>query len=72
VPVSGKAALYFGVVYFFWPLDLIPDFLIPVIGSMDDVVLLLVCLRYLFYKTPPEVLQQHLAEISAGTVEREF
>jgi len=64
VPPSGKVAVVLGVAYFIWPLDLVPDFLIPVIGSFDDVALLLVSLRYLFYRTPPAVLEEHLAELT--------
>ena len=64
VPLSGKIVFALGVAYVAWPLDLIPDFLVPVIGSFDDVALLLVCLRYLFYRTPPAVLGEHLAELA--------
>jgi uncharacterized membrane protein YkvA (DUF1232 family) len=66
VPLLAKIAVCSSVAYLIWPLDIIPDFLVPVVGSFDDVALLLVCLRYLFYRTPPEVLQEHLKEIQSG------
>ena len=63
VPLSGKVVFFLGVAYVAWPLDLIPDFVIPFAGSFDDVALLLVCLRYLLYRTPPAVLAQHLTAL---------
>ena len=64
VPFSGKIVFALGVAYVAWPLDLIPDFLVPVAGSLDDVALLLVCLRQLFYRTPPAVMQEHLSQLA--------
>jgi uncharacterized membrane protein YkvA (DUF1232 family) len=64
VPLSGKIVFYLSIAYWIWPLDLIPALLQPVIGTFDDVVLLLIGLRYLFYKTPSAVLQEHLSALS--------
>ena len=66
VPIIGKIVLFLGVAYTLWPIDLIPDLLVPVIGSLDDVAVLLLSARYFFYQTPPAVLQEHLAELQAG------
>jgi len=55
-----------GIAYTIWPVDLIPDLLMPVIGSFDDLAVLLLCVRYLFYRTPPAVLQEHLQALQAG------
>lgn len=66
VPVLGKIIFFFGIAYTIWPVDLIPDLLMPVIGSVDDVIVLLLCARYLFYRTPPAVLQEHLSALQAG------
>ena len=66
VPLLGKAVFFLGIAYVVWPLDLIPDFMVPVIGSFDDAAVLLVCLRYLFHETPPAVLQEHLAALKTG------
>lgn len=68
VPLAAKAVFCLGLAYVAWPMDLIPDFLAPVIGSFDDVALLLVSVRYLLHKTPPEVLREHLLAIQAGNL----
>jgi uncharacterized membrane protein YkvA (DUF1232 family) len=65
VPILGKIVFFFGIAYTVWPFDLIPDLLVPVVGSFDDVALLLICSRYLFYRTPPDVLQEHLSALQA-------
>ncbi|MEJ2247909.1 MAG: DUF1232 domain-containing protein, partial [Acidobacteriota bacterium] len=64
VPLSGKIVFCLSIAYWIWPLDLIPALLQPVIGTFDDVALLLVGLRYLFYKTPAAVLQEHLSALN--------
>jgi uncharacterized membrane protein YkvA (DUF1232 family) len=61
VPAVAKAVFFLCVAYVVWPVDLIPDLLVPVIGSLDDVAVLLAGLRYLLYRTPPHVLQEHLS-----------
>ena len=66
VPVFAKIVFFFGVAYTLWPADLIPDLLLPVIGYADDVAVLLLCARYLFYQTPPEVLEEHLYSLQTG------
>jgi len=63
VPLMGKIVFCLGIAYVIWPLDLIPDFMVPFIGSFDDVALLLVCLRYLLYRTPATVLNEHLTDL---------
>jgi uncharacterized membrane protein YkvA (DUF1232 family) len=66
VPMLGKIVLFLGVAYTIWPIDVIPDLLIPVLGSFDDVAVLLLCARYFFHRTPPAVMQEHLYELQAG------
>ncbi len=39
------------VAYLIWPVDLIPDF-IPVLGVMDDIVLIPLAIRFLLGKLP--------------------
>lgn len=65
VPVFGKFVFLMGIAYVIWPADLIPDLLVPVIGSLDDVAVLLLCTRYLFYTTPAAVLQEHLSALKS-------
>ena len=66
VPVLAKMVFFFGIAYVLWPVDLIPDLLLPVVGYSDDVAVLLLCARYLFYRTPPAVLEEHLRALQAG------
>lgn len=42
--------------YLFSPIDLIPDML-PVIGVMDDLVLVPLAIRWLLKRLPPEIAQ---------------
>ena len=44
------------VLYVLSPVDLIPDF-IPVIGVMDDLVLVPLAIRFLLKRLPPELLR---------------
>ena len=45
--------------YVVWPLDLIPEF-IPVLGVMDDLVLIPLAIRYMLGRLPP-ALREELA-----------
>jgi len=55
VPLRAKLAIGFAGLWVLSPIDLIPEFL-PVIGPLDDVVVVAIALRYAARKVPPEVL----------------
>ena len=55
VPRRAKLAIGFAALWVLSPIDLIPEFL-PVIGPLDDVVVVAIALRYAARKVPPEVL----------------
>ncbi|WP_026928566.1 DUF1232 domain-containing protein [Glycomyces tenuis] len=55
VPRRAKAAVVLAGVYLASPIDLIPEFL-PVIGPLDDVVVVALALRYAARSVPREVL----------------
>ncbi|MBA3287896.1 MAG: DUF1232 domain-containing protein [Acidimicrobiia bacterium] len=55
VPRRAKLAIGFAGVWVISPIDLIPEFL-PVIGPLDDVVVVALALRYAARQVPPEVL----------------
>jgi uncharacterized membrane protein YkvA (DUF1232 family) len=55
VPRRAKVALLVAVVWVLSPIDLIPEFL-PVIGPLDDVVVVALVLRYVARAVPREVL----------------
>jgi uncharacterized membrane protein YkvA (DUF1232 family) len=55
VPASAKAALAVAALWVLSPIDLIPEFL-PVIGPLDDVVVVALALRYAGRRIPRHVL----------------
>ena len=55
VPVRVKVAVAIAAVWVISPIDLIPEFL-PVIGPLDDIVVVALALRYAARHVPPEAL----------------
>jgi uncharacterized membrane protein YkvA (DUF1232 family) len=55
VPRKVKVALVFALLWVISPIDLIPEFL-PVIGPLDDVVVVALVLRYAIRHIPAEAL----------------
>lgn len=55
VPRRAKVALLVAIVWTISPVDLIPEFL-PVIGPLDDVVVIALAFRYAARAVPREVL----------------
>lgn len=56
VPRRAKLAVGFAALWLLSPIDLIPEFL-PVIGPLDDVVVVALVLRYAARRVPPEVIR---------------
>jgi uncharacterized membrane protein YkvA (DUF1232 family) len=46
-PRLPRLAVALAIAYFLWPADLLPDFLPPVLGWLDDAVLLWLSFRWL-------------------------
>jgi uncharacterized membrane protein YkvA (DUF1232 family) len=57
VPRRAKVAIAFAGLYALSPIDLIPEF-IPVIGPLDDVVVVALALRYAARRVPREILDE--------------
>jgi uncharacterized membrane protein YkvA (DUF1232 family) len=55
VPWQAKAAVVLAGLWVLSPVDLLPEFL-PIIGPLDDVVVVALALRYAARRVPPEVL----------------
>ena len=55
VPRRAKVAVGFAAIWVLTPIDLIPEFL-PVIGPLDDVVVVALALRYAARPVPRDVL----------------
>lgn len=56
VPRRAKVALLIAILWVLSPIDLLPEFL-PVIGPLDDVVAVVLLLRYAARAIPPDVLR---------------
>ena len=65
VSVWPKALLVLSFIYVLSPIDLIPDFL-PVLGEIDDLVVLIAVCRLFIYLCPLEVVREHVYKIDAG------
>jgi uncharacterized membrane protein YkvA (DUF1232 family) len=61
VPVRAKAVLPVVLLYVAFPLDFIPDF-IPVLGQLDDLLVVALGLGLFIALTPREVIEFHLRE----------
>jgi uncharacterized membrane protein YkvA (DUF1232 family) len=57
VPRRAKLAVALAGLWVLSPIDLIPEFL-PVIGPLDDVVVVALALRYAARQVPPDVLAE--------------
>ena len=57
VPRRAKLAIVFAGLWVISPIDLIPEFL-PVIGPLDDVVVVALALRYAARRVPRDVLYE--------------
>jgi uncharacterized membrane protein YkvA (DUF1232 family) len=57
VPRRRKVALALLLGYLAMPFDLVPDFL-PVVGQLDDVVLVALVLRYVFRGAEPGLVEE--------------
>ena len=62
VPWLAKAVAGLTVAYALSPIDLIPDF-IPVLGHLDDLVLVPLGLALAIRLVPPEILAEHRARV---------
>lgn len=56
VPRRARVALWLALVWVVSPVDLVPEFL-PVIGPLDDVVVVALALRYVLRVSPREAVE---------------
>lgn len=57
VPRRAKFAVALAALWIISPIDLIPEF-IPALGTLDDILILAVALRYATRRTDPRVLRE--------------
>jgi uncharacterized membrane protein YkvA (DUF1232 family) len=58
IPRKRRLAMTVVGVYVASPIDIVPDF-IPVLGSVDDLLVLAFAVDYLLRASPPEVVEQY-------------
>lgn len=47
------------VIYLLLPYDVIPDFMVPLIGEIDDILVLFLAFRLFLHLVPAEILYEH-------------
>ena len=68
-PLSAKIILGLAVGYLCMPFDLIPDF-IPVLGHLDDVVIVPALVYLALRSIPPGLVAEHRAHVTHETEQR--
>jgi uncharacterized membrane protein YkvA (DUF1232 family) len=58
-----------GLLYLISPIDLVPGFMLPGIGQVDDLVLLLLALKAFVDLSPPGIVREHLEQLLGETSE---
>jgi uncharacterized membrane protein YkvA (DUF1232 family) len=63
VSKSLKGMIIATIVYTLSPVDLVPGFLVPVLGQLDDATLLMLATYLLIHWSPSEVVAEHMASM---------
>lgn len=64
VPGWVKVIPAIGLVYLLSPIDLIPDWVLPGLGQMDDIALVLLALKMFVDLSPPGIVSEHIDNLS--------
>jgi uncharacterized membrane protein YkvA (DUF1232 family) len=65
IPRSTRLLLLVALAWIASPIDLIPEF-IPILGPLDDIVVVTLVLRHLVRRAGPEIVAEHWHGDSAG------
>ncbi len=71
LPRAVRAIPVLLVLYLAMPIDIIPDF-IPLLGQLDDVVMVAVAIAVIIRFTPEAVFREHLAALGAQVSDQNF
>ena len=63
VPDWVKMIPFAGLVYLLSPIDLLPDFALPGLGEIDDVVVLMLALKMFVDLSPASIVAEHLDDL---------
>jgi uncharacterized membrane protein YkvA (DUF1232 family) len=63
VPLRARAVLWVAAIYVISPLDIIPGFLIPFIGWLEDALVLYLSLKLFVKICPAEIIQRHVQAV---------
>jgi len=63
VPDWVKMIPFAGLIYLLSPIDLLPDFALPGLGEIDDVVVLLLALKMFVDLSPASIVAEHLEDL---------
>ncbi len=69
LPLRVRLLIPAVLLYLVLPLDIIPDF-IPVIGALDDILVVLIALRLLLRSVPEALLEEHIARLEQPASEQ--
>ncbi len=61
-----KLVLVAAIVYALSPVDILPDFLIPGIGYLDDLVIVYFAMKYFINRIPSAIIDEHINRIQPG------
>jgi len=63
VSLRAKAVLIAAVLYVLNPFDILPDFLFPFFGTLDDFGVIALAARWFISLCPPDVVQEQVKEV---------
>ena len=69
VPLRLKLLLPAAIVYLVSPIDLIPDLMLPVLGRVDDVLVIVFALAVFLAMAPRDVVLEHVRRRRTGQTE---
>lgn len=63
VPGWAKLVPVAGILYLLSPIDILPEAMLPLVGEVDDIVLLLMAVKLFIDLSPPGVVREHLRDL---------
>jgi uncharacterized membrane protein YkvA (DUF1232 family) len=63
VPTWAKAIPFAAFLYLLSPIDFVPDWVLPGLGEVDDVVMILLALKVFVDLSPPGIVREHLNDL---------